>query len=150
MELESYETGTLLYVGVKEGEAVIVDGILAIIGEKGTDYTPLLSSGKPVAASEVKAEAKLVTSNAVAVEAPKLENITLENNGRVKASPLAKKIAKDKGISIAQLVGSGENGRIIKKDVETYQPNLATNNAPAKKRKCYPSCITKYSRTRKF
>ncbi len=130
MELESYENGTLLYIGVKEGEAVIVDGILAIIGEKGTDYAPLLQASS---ANLTKPENNGVAQNTTetkAHEAPPVVQQT-DTNGRIKASPLAKKIAQEKGISITQVTGSGENGRIVKKDIESYKPTTVA--APAKK-----------------
>jgi pyruvate dehydrogenase E2 component (dihydrolipoamide acetyltransferase) len=143
MELESYETGTLLYIGVKDGEAVTVDGIIAIIGEKGTDYTPLLNAPLKSAISNVVAETKseVSTSSNLTTELAKTSS-GADSNGRVKASPLAKKIAKEKGISITELIGSGEYGRIIKKDVETYKQVTsqlaATGNASVKKETSAP------------
>jgi pyruvate dehydrogenase E2 component (dihydrolipoamide acetyltransferase) len=121
MELESYEDGTLLYIGVKEGEAVVVDGVLAVIGEKGTDFQPLLNNNKAA-----------VSNTGAAPETPK-ENTAVENknnpdakqgneDARLKASPLAKKLAQDKGIDIRAVKGSGESGRITKKDIESFVP----------------------------
>lgn len=122
MELESYEDGTLLYIGPKEGEAVPVDGIIAIIGEKGADYTPLLTQGaKPAAAG--KAEEK--KEGAVTQASSQTQAVSAEPGGRVKASPLAKKIAKEKGIDLRQVQGSGEHGRIVKKDIEEFKPSQA-------------------------
>jgi pyruvate dehydrogenase E2 component (dihydrolipoamide acetyltransferase) len=131
MELESYEDGTLLYVGVKEGEAVAVDGILAIIGEKGTDYKPLLSQG---AASKNVAEKK---SEPVKTEEKKTEaqSVSVSHtsaDSRIKASPLAKKLAKEKGVDIKQVHGSGEHGRIVKKDIEAFKPSAQPQQAAAK------------------
>jgi pyruvate dehydrogenase E2 component (dihydrolipoamide acetyltransferase) len=116
MELESYETGTLLYVGLAEGEAVQVDAIIAIVGDAGTDYTPLLSN-KPVhSAAPVVEQMTEITSMAAPV-------VASSSDSRVKASPLAKQIAKEKGVDISAILGTGENGRVIKKDVETYTPS---------------------------
>ena len=134
MELESYENGTLLYIGVKEGEAVIVDGILAIIGEKGTDYAPLLQAGGSATPQPENNAPDQKPAEIKAHEAPQVVQQG-DTNGRVKASPLAKKIAQEKGISITQVTGSGENGRIVKKDIESFKPSTApaTTSNPAKK-----------------
>jgi len=134
MELESYDDGELLYIGHKAGESVPVDGVLAIIGEKGADYETLLKaeSSAPVtsknepAVSEPKeiTEAPIVHAVAASTQA-----ITTASNGRVKASPLAKKLAKDLGYDIAQIPGSGDQGRIIKKDVESFTPSAQPTTA---------------------
>ena len=113
MELENYEDGTLLYLGVKEGEAVPVDGIIAIVGEAGADYQSLLS---PQAASTpAPAAPEAAASAPVATAAPAAAT---SGDGRIKASPLAKALAKDKGVDLSQIVGSGEGGRIVKKDID--------------------------------
>lgn len=168
MELESYEDGILLYTGVKQGESVIVDGILAIVGAKDADYKALLQEPKPekvtdsnkevqkikeetttyapkvegsnVAPNNNKAPGAPVTENksAVATDTKSAESQTeTGDDSRVKISPLAKKLAKDKGIDIRQVKGSAENGRIIKKDIESFvpaaQPATTTQEkAPAK------------------
>jgi pyruvate dehydrogenase E2 component (dihydrolipoamide acetyltransferase) len=129
MELESYEDGVLLYIGVEAGNAVAVDGVIAVIGEKGADYQTLLKahqSGGKSSAEEVKEEAP---APAKAEEPKKTENTsapvttaTVASGERVKASPLAKKIAEDKGLDIRQVPGSGEGGRIVKRDVENFVP----------------------------
>jgi pyruvate dehydrogenase E2 component (dihydrolipoamide acetyltransferase) len=127
MELENYEDGTLLYTGPKAGEAVEVDGILAIIGEEGADIQALLGGGSapaPEAAAPVEAAAPAPA----AVEAPAAA--APANTGRILASPLAKSIAKEKGINLSQVVGSGDNGRIVQRDVENFQPGAAAA-APA-------------------
>jgi pyruvate dehydrogenase E2 component (dihydrolipoamide acetyltransferase) len=139
MELESYEDGTLLYIGVKEGEAVAVDGILAIIGEKGTDYKPLLTQSVPVSnnAAEKKSES-VKTEEAKKFEPQKTETQNasgsshVSSDSRIKASPLAKKIAKEKGVDIKQVHGSGEHGRIVKKDIESFKPGAATQQGSTK------------------
>ena len=130
MEVVGYEQGTLLYLSVKEGEAVPVNGIIAIVGKEGTDITPLLQDGgnatAPVAES-VPADAPKTNDAPVATVAP--EASVNEDDSRVKASPLARKIAKDKGINLNQVKGSAENGRIVKKDVEEFTPSAATPQA---------------------
>lgn len=124
MELENYEDGTLLHLGVKEGEAVPVDGIIAIIGEAGVDYQSLLS---PQAASTPVPAAPVEVPSATAVPAA-----ATSADGRIKASPLAKALAKDKGVDLSQIVGSGEGGRIVKKDIDgvsagsTSQPAVSS------------------------
>jgi pyruvate dehydrogenase E2 component (dihydrolipoamide acetyltransferase) len=120
MEVVGYEAGTLLYIGVKEGESVPVNGIIAIVGKEGTDITPLLqdAGSEPAApaAEQAAPEAKTETADAAPVAS------SAADDSRVKASPLARKIAKDKGINLNDVKGSAEGGRVIKKDVEEYTP----------------------------
>jgi pyruvate dehydrogenase E2 component (dihydrolipoamide acetyltransferase) len=137
MELESYEDGNLLYIGVESGDSVAVDGIIAIIGEKGADFEKLLAAHKSSGNSEKsepaespKAEEKPLEKAAEAKAEPvkPTEQPTAENhgeNGRIIASPLAKKLASDKGIDITLVKGSGESGRIIKRDIENFNPEEA-------------------------
>lgn len=127
MELESYDNGTLLYIGVAQNQAVKVDEIIAIVGKAGVDYTPLLQATSAVAA----AVAPVAAVESKPVAAPVLPSTSSSIDSRVKASPLAKKLAQEKGIDIAALAGSGENGRIVKKDVETFVPQ--TKSAPSPK-----------------
>jgi len=144
MELESFFDGTLLYIGVKEG-AVPVDGIIAIIGSKDEDYKKVLAEAggavSKVAPAESKEEPKAVESEvketkqdakpapaAVVVE----ETVDApQGDDRTKASPLAKSIAKEAGVSISNIPGSGDNGRITKKDVESFIKNPPVQSAPA-------------------
>ena len=139
MELESYEDGNLLYVGPNDGESVAVDGVLAIIGEKGADYETLLKAqSAPAQKSE---ETKEAAPAAAAESAPAATSATqaskpsepasTSSDGRVKASPLAKKMAQELGYDINQIKGTGDNGRVIKKDVEAYTPSAAPAPAPA-------------------
>lgn len=127
MEVTAYAEGTLLYIGVEKGQAAKVNDIIAIVGKEGTDVTPLLKqkSSKPKKAENAtpKEEDKTSTSdaNAAPVEGKEKEVVS-ENDSRVKASPLARKIAKEKGINLSEVKGSAENGRIIKKDVESFTP----------------------------
>lgn len=119
-DFESEVNGTLLYQGVAEGDAAEVDKILAIIGPAGTDVSGVVSGGGKKAAAP-KAEAKTETkSEDKKEEAPVAASSTGE---RIAISPLAKKIAEDKGVDFSAIKGSGENGRIVKKDVENYQPS---------------------------
>lgn len=124
MEVVGYEAGTLLYIGVKEGEAAKVNDIIAIVGKEGTDITPLLAAGAADSSSSTepaKADEPATKETASATAAA----TSKEDDSRVKASPLARKIAKDKGISLTELKGSAEGGRIVKKDVEAYTPGAA-------------------------
>ncbi len=133
MELESYQDGVLLYIGVKEGP-VAVNGILAVLGEAGEDYKAALAAAEseaPAAASPAKEEApaappKVETPAPAPVAAtppPAPVVTTSDSSKRVKASPLAKSIAQGAGVDIAMISGTGDNGRIVKKDVEAYLQN---------------------------
>lgn len=124
MEYESYNDGTLLYIGAKEGESVPVNGVLAIIGEKGADWETLLkayNSGAKSDGGPKKEEAPQKQETQASAPAAKTES-RQDEDGRIKASPLAKKLAKEKGYDLSKITGSGENGRIVKRDVETYTP----------------------------
>lgn len=142
MELESYEDGTLLYIGVQAGDSVPVDGVIAVIGEKGADFEKLLK-GQSSAAAPAPVEAKAETPAAPAkAEEPAVSPVAAASSAataiaatsegdRVKASPLAKKIAEDKGFDIRQISGSGEGGRIVKRDIENFVPAAAPVAATA-------------------
>jgi pyruvate dehydrogenase E2 component (dihydrolipoamide acetyltransferase) len=120
MEFESFNSGTLLFIGINEGETAPVDSVLAIIGPAGTDVTGIAENyGKGEAPAAVETTEK--TTEAPTKEATQeTATVTATDNGRVFASPLAKQIAKDKGINLSQVKGSGENGRIVKSDVENF------------------------------
>lgn len=123
MEFESFNAGTLLYIGVQEGDSAPVDTILAILGPAGTDVSGIAANYKVGAVAEApKTEEVKAVAQAVAV----VEQTT---SGRVFASPLAKKIAQDKGINLSQVKGSGENGRIVKSDVENFSPSAVATPA---------------------
>lgn len=133
MEVTAYAEGTLLYIGVEKGQAAKVNDIIAIIGEEGTDVTPLLKqkTGKktePAAKTKEKDDKPAASEPSNATEAEKPAGD--DDDSRLKASPLARKIAKDKGISLTDVKGTGDGGRIIKKDVESYTPS-AQPTAPA-------------------
>ncbi len=128
MEFESFYDGTLLYIGVKEGESTKVDEPLAIIGEANEDYKSLLDDVKKSdevieEKIEIKEEDKEIE---VVKEELEIENVpepisrTTSSTKRILISPLARKLAKERGISISEVSGTGENGRIIKSDIENY------------------------------
>lgn len=130
MEYESYHTGTLLYMGAEAGQAVAVNGVLAIIGEKDADFNALLKAhqqkGAAPASTPKNDDKKPEAAQPAAPEAQPVEaSATHETNSRIKASPLAKKLAKDKGVDIGKIEGSGDQGRITKRDVENYKPAAA-------------------------
>ena len=137
MEYESYDSGTLLYIGAEKGQSVPVDGVLAIVGEKDADWKKLLEATKSGGSSssakpeEKKSEPKKEEKTESAAPVKEEASAEHSSNGRVKASPLAKSIAKEKGYDIAKIKGSGDNGRVTKSDVENYKP-AAETKAPAK------------------
>jgi len=125
MEFESFYSGTLLHIGIQEGESAPVDEVLAVIGPEGTDVSAVLNAGTskaPAAKKETKQE-----------ESPKTEpekpgvaassGSAGSDGGRVFVSPLARKMAAEKGIDLSDVQGSGDNGRIIKRDIENYTPS---------------------------
>lgn len=128
MEFESFNEGTLLYIGIQEGESAPVDSVLAIIGPAGTDITGIAENYSK--GGEALAVAKTETPAPVATSQPTQETIT-SDNGRVFASPLAKQIAKEKGINLSQVKGSGENGRIVKSDVENFTASSSQTQTDA-------------------
>jgi pyruvate dehydrogenase E2 component (dihydrolipoamide acetyltransferase) len=133
MEFESFNAGTLLYIGIQEGEAASVDSLLAIIGPKGADISAALNpTATPAATTSVaesKPDAPVAVSSSPAKAAPEKPHA---NGERIFASPLAKKLAKEKGISLSEVRGSGEQGRIIKADIERFNPvNAPAPAAPA-------------------
>jgi pyruvate dehydrogenase E2 component (dihydrolipoamide acetyltransferase) len=124
MEVIGYADGTLLYVGVEKGQAAKVNDIIAIVGKEGTDVSAFLkASSKPKAVAAVAAVEK--PAAAAVVESVQVVHADSDSSSRLKASPLARKIAKDKGIDLAQVKGSAEGGRIVKKDIEGFTPLAA-------------------------
>ena len=132
MEFESFYEGVLLYIGVGEGESAKVDSLLTIIGPEGTDVSGLVTAHKEgtILSETIETKTEASTTETVQIQEQTAE-VSKSNNtgGRIFASPLAKKIAKDKGINLADVKGSGENGRIVKKDVENYTPAAAAVEA---------------------
>ena len=139
MEFESFNEGTLLYIGLQEGESANVDDLLAIIGPAGTDVSAVAANLSVTATAATEPTSKEVVKETAPVvkETPKAEPVTVatpvaNTNGRLHISPLARKMANEKGIALNQLVGSGENGRIIKRDVENFTPAVANSASTAK------------------
>ena len=131
MELESYKNGTLLYIGAEKGEKIPVNALLCIIGEKGkVDVDAVVAAVKAggSATTTTTAPAPTVETTAPTTVAATAEPVA-SSNGRVKASPLAKKLAKEKGIDISHITGSGDGGRIIKADIDHYQPAAPSASA---------------------
>ena len=144
MELESYDDGTLLHIGVKDGDSVPVDGVIAIIGEKGEDVNEILKdvdsdSSEVEEIKEIKEESTPI-EKVEEIKDDKKEIVITEptkivselKDERVKASPLAKKLANEKGIDISNISGSGDGGRIIRKDIENYKDVSTSSNEPVK------------------
>lgn len=134
MEFESYQDGFLLHIGVGEGGNAPVDSLLCIIGAKGEDISGLLNQAPSAPAAESAKPSATPAAPAPAAPAPAPAPVMqavvavqeTSSNGRLKASPLARKMAEDKGIAIENVAGSGENGRIVKRDVENFVPMRQT------------------------
>ncbi|SHJ44303.1 pyruvate dehydrogenase complex dihydrolipoamide acetyltransferase [Flavobacterium haoranii] len=129
MEFESFNAGTLLYIGVEEGGSAPVDTILAILGPAGTDVSGVVANYKADGSSEESKKEEVKTEVKVEESAATVQNTN--TGGRIFASPLAKKIAEEKGINLSQVKGSGENGRIVKSDVENFTPSSTSTPAQA-------------------
>lgn len=143
MEFESFQDGVLLHIGVEKGQTAAVDSILAILGEKGEDVSAILAEEKDSPASQVEeltvakeSEKKVETSTSKTiekeVEVP--EQVTVATpavnaDGRIVASPLAKRLANEKGIDLNAVQGTGDNGRIVKRDIDHYVPYPAVTSA---------------------
>ena len=156
MEVMGYAEGTLLHIGVEKGQAAKVNGIIAIVGPEGTDISGILSQGDAPAkaVSDKKSDAP-VAEKAATEAAPEEKEAVSADGGRVKASPLAKKIAKDKGIDLSQVSGSADGGRIIKKDIENFKPAAAaaqpaTSAPAAPAEKAAPAPLPVYVGEEKF
>jgi pyruvate dehydrogenase E2 component (dihydrolipoamide acetyltransferase) len=133
MEFESFYEGVLLYVGIAEGESAKVDSLLSIIGPKGTDVSSIVAAHKEgnLTSNDSKIDFKTATVEAIETKENTPETSSTTNTGgRIFASPLAKKIAKDKGINLSEVKGTGENGRIVKRDVENYTPSSTPSEIP--------------------
>jgi len=167
MEFESFQSGTLLHIGLDEGETAKVDSLLAIIGPEGTDVSGVAKNFKPgtdtsdkkeEASEENAGEQKESSSDKTKTEEkaktkdkqdkPKNSQTDLSyaktttsdshssssssNSGRTFASPLAKKMAEEKGINLSQVSGTGDNGRIVKRDIENYTPQSGSSASAEK------------------
>ena len=139
MEFESFQEGVLLHIGVQEASTAPVDCILAILGEEGEDVSAVIEADAAPVIEEKIEEPKEVKKEASVkvdpVETPKASSPVVESspsvlvskstpNGRVKASPLAKRLAKEKSVDISLIPGSGEGGRVVKRDVDNYQSGV--------------------------
>lgn len=124
LDVTKYNPCTLLYIGIEEGKTVNVDDVIAIIGEPGADFQALLNGGKTASAPDQPMPASAESAISTVVEEVKVAEIEEVSNVdvRLKASPLAKALAKDKGINISEVKGSGENGRIVKSDIDSFVP----------------------------
>jgi len=134
MEVVGYEEGTLLYVGVEAGKAAKINEIIAIVGKAGTDVSAYVAAEKS-GANAAQPQGAVAEQQAATISAT--QAVTAEpvaaTNGRIKASPLAKKLAADKGIDISKVSGSGDGGRVTKKDVDSYVPSAAPTQTTAPK-----------------
>jgi pyruvate dehydrogenase E2 component (dihydrolipoamide acetyltransferase) len=145
MELENYVKGTLLHIGIPAGGSVPVDALIAIVGQKGEDISALLAGASTVAAPAAASVAEEVKAEQVSSAPVETVQATNNNDGRVKASPLAKNIAKEKGIDLSMVQGSGDNGRIIKKDIENFTPASKPASAPAASAVSLPQIVAQES-----
>ncbi len=125
MEFESFQDGVLLHIGIQEKQSVPVDGLIAILGKGGEDINAILAA----VASSASATTKNTTETSVTSSVVEKQQVTSvaqttnnSNDSRVKASPLAKALAKEKGIDVSKVAGSGDNGRVTKSDIENYKP----------------------------
>ncbi|HNP96317.1 MAG TPA: pyruvate dehydrogenase complex dihydrolipoamide acetyltransferase [Cyclobacteriaceae bacterium] len=150
MEYESYHTGTLLYIGAKEKESIPVNGVLAIVGEKGADWQTLLKAYEAQGNGGSKSEEPALSSSSSSSSATETKSSPSSGasssngsaNGRLKASPLAKKMAKDMGYDISKIEGTGDHGRITKRDIENYKPSSAPQaKSGADKKIVLPSVV---------
>lgn len=145
MDLEAYEEGTLLYAGIKEGDAVPVNAIIAVIGEEGANFQALIDremGGDEVDEIEEDDKVETTTPSASADAQPSGSESsvsTADSGDRIKASPLARRLAEEKGIDLQQVAGSGDNGRIVKRDVDEFKPSAKSAVEPAKVGKVEPA-----------
>ena len=135
MEVVGYEEGTLLYIGVEAGKAAKINEIIAIVGKPGTDvsaYVAAEKAGGATSGATTAAAGSTPAEQAAPVQekgsGEEKQEVSAENNGRIKASPLAKKLAADKGIDLKKVSGSGDGGRITKRDIDSYTPAAATES----------------------
>jgi pyruvate dehydrogenase E2 component (dihydrolipoyllysine-residue acetyltransferase) len=122
MEFESFYSGTLLYIGIQEGESSPVDTVLAVLGPAGTDVDAILNA-KPSSGKSEEVSAAVAKESKVTEDVKEMNSVSVNDGKRVFASPLARKIAKEKGIDLNDVRGTGEHGRIVKKDIEGYVPS---------------------------
>jgi pyruvate dehydrogenase E2 component (dihydrolipoamide acetyltransferase) len=133
MEFESFQDGVLMHIGVEEGKSVPVDSVLAILGKGDENMKDVLASVNSTPAKGAKIEETKTTTSSTAaptkaaVSSSGVENTSSNDGGRIKASPLARALAKEKGIDLSKVKGSADNGRITKADIENYKPSAAAS-----------------------
>ena len=127
MEVVGYEDGTLLYIGVEAGNAAKINEIIAIVGKAGTDVSAYVAAEKAGQSAVSSTPSPVAVQEVSASSEPTTLNSPLTTDQRIKASPLAKKLAADKGINLAQVNGSGDGGRITKKDVDGFVPSVLSS-----------------------
>lgn len=125
MEFESFQDGVLIHIGIAEGKSVPVDSVLAILGKGGEDVAAIL---KVIEGTGKALETKGIGGTQKTQKTPIVATVNTTSDNRVKASPLAKALAKDKGIDITKVTGTGDNGRVTKADIENYTPSKSTSN----------------------
>ena len=141
MEFEAFpgQEGKLLYVGTGEGESAPVDTVLAILGEDGEDIESLKGGEAPIVEEETPVaempaplvpEPVVETPAPVAASTPAAAPVAIETDGSIKASPLARKLAADKGVDLSMVKGSGDHGRIVKRDIDSFNPAIHTSPQP--------------------
>ena len=133
MEFESFHSGTLLHIGIQEGESAPVDEVLAVIGPEGTDVDAVLSAGTAGSAPATEPAVQEETKEEIQVSEVAESPVVSANGQRIFVSPLAKKMAAEKGIDLSTVKGSGDHGRIVKRDIENYKaaPKEEVVSAPA-------------------
>ena len=131
MEFESFYSGTLLHIGIGEGESAPVDEVLAVIGPEGTDVSAVLASGGAPAAAEAEKTGEKESAPAVAETQATATPTPSADGQRIFISPLAKKMAEEKGIDLSTVTGTGDHGRIIKRDIENYKAPAAAASPAA-------------------
>ena len=132
MDFESFQDGVLLYIGVEEGKGAPVDSVLAILGAAGEDYKALLDGAGSAPAAANATEAPVSAPAPASASAPVAAPVAvISDDARTKASPLAKKIASEKGIDLSQVSGSGDGGRIVKRDIENFTPSTSSTKTSA-------------------
>lgn len=150
MELESYKDGVLLYQGAKPGEKIQVNDLLCIIGKEGLDVNAIVAAVKAGGNATATETASAPTAAPAKAETAPVAAVTtaapvVVNEGRIFASPLAKKLASEKGIDLKYVQGSGENGRIVKADIDNYVPATASAASPAVVTTKQESATTNYT-----
>jgi pyruvate dehydrogenase E2 component (dihydrolipoamide acetyltransferase) len=148
MELESYKNGTLLYQGAKDGQKIAVNDLLCIIGEKGkVDVDAIVNAAKGGSKAEAGSQKTEAAPQQIQASQPAQQtsqastqqSSTSGDGGRIKASPLARKLAKEKGVDLSQVQGSGDNGRITKSDIDNFKPTQqAASSQPSAKPAAQP------------